>query len=166
MGTNAGDNWDLIGDVPGKPGALPKRPGFDIEDEGALMTRIRNFHDDGVGAWEENRRMFSEDLNFIYNAEAMGQWDPVVLQNRRGKPSYTFNRVIGPVNIVVGDMKQTRPSAKVRPASAGASEPVAEIYAGLCRSIEQASRADSIYKEQYKYAVAGGFGAWRIMPMY
>jgi hypothetical protein len=166
MSGNSGDNWDLIGDVPGEPGPLPDHPGFEIPDAGILMSRIRNFYDEGVGAWEENRRMHSEDLNFIYNSEAMGQWDPVVLQNRRGKPSYTFNRVIGPVNLVVGDMKQTRPSAKVRPASSSASEAVADIFAGLCRSIEQASRSDLIYKEQYKYAVAGGFGAWRIMPTY
>src|SRR5271155_2990413 len=166
MGTNAGDNWDLIGDVPGKPGALPSVKGFDIEDQGALMTRIRNFHDDGVGAWEENRRMHSEDLNFIYNAEAQGQWDPVVLQNRRGKPCYTFNRCLQPVNMVVADMRQTRASGKVRPASEGAAEAVADVFAGLCRSIEQCSRADQIYKEQFKFAVAGGFGAWRIMPTY
>jgi len=166
MASNSGDNWDLVGDVPGKPGALPSVDGFDIEDQGALMSRIRTFHDDGVGAWEENRRMHSEDLNFIYNAEAMGQWDPVVLQNRRGKPCYTFNRCLQPVNMVVADMRQTRPAGKVRPASDGASEAVADVFAGLCRSIEQCSRADQIYKEQFKFAVAGGFGAWRIMPTY
>jgi len=105
-------------------------------------------------------------LNFIYNAEEMGQWDPVVLQNRRGKPCYTFNRCLQPVNMVVADMRQTRPAGKVRPSSEGASESTAEVFAGLCRSIEQASRADQIYKEQFKFAVAGGFGAWRIMPTY
>ena len=166
MGTNASDNWDLIGDVPGQPGSLPKSPGFDIEDEGALLTRIRTFYDQGVSAWEENRRMHSEDLNFIYNAEAMGQWDPVVLQNRRGKPSYTFNRCLQPVNMVVADMRQTRPAGKVRPASDGASEAVSDIFGGLCRDIEKCSRADQIYKEQFKFSVAGGFGAWRIMPTY
>jgi hypothetical protein len=166
MTTNAGDNWDLIGDVPGQRGTLPNSPGFEIEDEGALMSRIRTFYDDGSGAWEENRRMHSEDLNFIYNAEAMGQWDPVVLQNRRGKPCYSFNRCLQPVNMVVADMRQTRPAGKVRPSSEGASESTAEVFAGLCRSIEQASRADQIYKEQFKFAVAGGFGAWRIMPTY
>jgi hypothetical protein len=166
MSTNSGDNIDLIGDVPGRSGTLPDSPGFEIEDSGALLARIRNFYDEGVGAWEENRRMHSEDLNFIYNAEAMGQWDPVVLQNRRGKPCYTFNRCLQPVNMVVADMRQTRPAGKVRPASDGASEAVADIFAGLCRSVEQCSRADQIYKEQFKFAVAGGFGAWRIMPMY
>jgi hypothetical protein len=166
MSGNSGDNWDLIGRVPGVSGTLPHSPGFDIEDKGALMSRILNFHDDGVGAWEENRRMHSEDLNFIYNSEAMGQWDPVVIQNRRGKPCYTFNRCLQPVNMVVADMRQTRPAGKVRPASDGASEAIADIFGGLCRSIEQASRADQIYKEQFKFAVAGGFGAWRIMPTF
>jgi hypothetical protein len=166
MSSNSGDNWDLIGDVPGKTGPLPNHPGFEFEDEGAVMTRIRTFYDEGVGAFDENRRMHSEDLNFIYNAEAMGQWDPAVLQNRRGKPCYTFNRCLQPVNIVIADMRQTRPAGKVRPASDGASGPVAEIFGGLCRSIEQCSRADQIYKEQFKFAVAGGFGAWRIMPTY
>jgi hypothetical protein len=166
MTGNSGDNWDLIGDVPGQRGTIPNSPGFEIGDEEGLLSRIRNFYDEGVGAWEENRRMHSEDLNFIYNAEAMGQWDPVVLQNRRGKPCYTFNRCLQPVNMVVADMRQTRPAGKVRPASDGASEAISDIFAGLCRSIEQCSRADQIYKEQFKFAVAGGFGAWRIMPTY
>jgi Phage P22-like portal protein len=169
MTTNSGDNWDLVGDVPGfrQEGPASNMPGYaDVNDSAALVPRIKKFYDEGVGAWEENRRMHSEDLNFIYNAEAMGQWDPVVLQNRRGKPCYTFNRCLQPVNLVVSDMRQTKPSGKVRPASDEASEPVAEIYGGLCRSIEQASRAEEVYKEQYKFAVAGGFGAWRIMPVY
>ena len=169
MSTNSGDNWDLVGDVPGfkPPGPISNLPGFeDVNRDESLMGRIRTFYDEGVGSFEENRRMHSEDLNFIYNAEAMGQWDPVVLQNRRGKPCYTFNRCIGPVNIVVADMRQTKPAGKVRPASDKASTAVAEIYAGLCRSIEQLSRAEQIYKEQYKFAVAGGYGAWRVMPVY
>lgn len=138
----------------------------DFEDKVQLLSRIRQRYDDGVGAFEENRRMHSEDLNFVYNSESMGQWDPVVLEARRGKPNYTFNRVIGPVNIVVADMRQTRPAGKVRPTNGSANEATAEVLAGLMRSIEDESRADPIYKNQYKFAVAGGFGAWRLMPEY
>lgn len=137
-----------------------------LNDPQALMTRVRTHYDDGTGAFEENRRMHSEDLNFIYNAETMGQWDPLVLQARMGKPCYTFNRVIGPVNLVVADMRQTKPAGKVRPASEGAQEATAEVFGGLMRSIEQQSRAESTYKTQYKFAVAGGFGAWRLVPKY
>lgn len=139
---------------------------YDVPNLEDLLSRVRNRYDDGVGAFEENRRMHSEDLNFVYNSEAMGQWDPVVLEARRGKPNYTFNRVIGPVNIVVADMRQTRPSGKVRPTNSAATEATAEVLAGLMRSIEDESRADPIYKNQYKFAVAGGFGAWRLMPEY
>src|ERR1700721_1245067 len=141
MGTNAGDNWDLVGSIPGQSGTPPDSPGYQIEDTEALLERARTFYTEGVGAWEENRRMHSEDLNFVYNAEAQGQWDPIVLQNRRGKPCYTFNRCLQPVNMVVADMRQTRPAGKVRPASDGASEAISDIFAGLCRSIEQCSRA-------------------------
>lgn len=135
-------------------------------DNTDLLSKVRNRYDDGVGAFEENRRMHSEDLNFVYNSESMGQWDPVVLEARRGKPNYTFNRVIGPVNIVVADMRQTRPAGKVRPTNESATEATADVLAGLMRSIEDESRADPIYKNQYKFAVAGGFGAWRLMPEY
>lgn len=138
----------------------------EVEDMTNLLSKIRLRYDDGVGAFEENRRMHSEDLNFVYNSESMGQWDPVVLEARRGKPNYTFNRVIGPVNIVVADMRQTRPSGKVRPTNEAASEATADVLAGLMRSIEDESRADPIYKNQYKFAVAGGFGALRLMPEY
>src|SRR5258706_8108567 len=137
-----------------------------LTDPAVLMPRIRNRYEEGVGSFEENRRMHSEDLNFVYNSEAMGQWDPVVLEARKGKPCYTFNRVIGPVNMVVGDMRQTKPSVKVRPATEDASTATADVFAGIYRNIEQESRADSIYKTQYKFAVAGGFGFWRIMPQY
>jgi hypothetical protein len=138
----------------------------DIDNPQTLLDRIKSRYNDGVGAFEENRRLHSEDLNFVYNSETQGQWDPVVLEARRGKPCYTFNRVIGPVNLVCADMRQTRPAGKFRPASDGASEDVADIYGGLMRSVEQASRADQIYKTQYKFAVAGGFGAMRIGPVF
>ena len=137
-----------------------------VQEPQALLDRIKKRLFDGAGAFEENRRLHSEDLNFVYNSEAQGQWDPVVLAARQGKPCYTFNRLIGPVNLVVADMRQTRPAGKVRPANEGASEEVSDILGGLMRSIEQASRADMIYKTQYKFAVAGGFGAMRMNPRY
>jgi hypothetical protein len=165
---------DQIGPDYTPPNTSPTQPGermvntddYDSVDMDELLSRVRIRYDDGVGAFEENRRMHSEDLNFVYNSEAMGQWDPVVLEARRGKPNYTFNRVIGPVNIVVADMRQTRPAGKVRPANDQATEATAEVLAGLMRAIEDESRADPIYKNQYKFAVAGGFGAWRLMPEY
>lgn len=136
------------------------------ENDTQLLARVRQNYEDGVGAFEENRRMHSEDLNFVYNSEAMGQWDPTVLEARKGKPCYTFNRCIGPVNLVIADMRQTRPSIKVRPTNEAANEATAEVFGGLIRAAEIDSRAVSIYKTQYKFAVAGGYGAWYLTPEY
>jgi hypothetical protein len=138
----------------------------EIADHTTLLSRILDRYADGIGAFEENRRMHSEDLNFVYNSEAMGQWDPVVLEARKGKPCYTFNRVLGPVNLVVSDMRQTKPAARVRPATEEADEATAEALGDLWRSIERDSRADMIYKNQYKFSVAGGYGACWLMPEY
>ena len=134
------------------------------EDDVQLLSKIKGRYLDGSSAFDENRRMHSEDLNFVYNSESLGQWDPVVLEASRGKPCYTFNRVIGPVNIIVADMRQTKPAGKVRPVNEDANEATADVLAGLMRSIEDESRADPIYKNQYKFAVAGGYGAWRLIP--
>jgi Phage P22-like portal protein len=162
-------NSDLIGELPGVVDVADqeKPTGYEALDTKALtVDRVRSRYEEGTGAFEENRRLFSEDLNFIYNAESMGQWDPVVLQARQGKPCYTFNRVIGPVNLVIADMRQTRPAIKVRPSTQGASEATAEVFGGLIRSIEKDSRADVIFNSQFKNAVAGGYGAWYLMPEY
>jgi hypothetical protein len=137
-----------------------------VTERAALLDRIKNNYMEDVGAAEENRRLHTEDLNFVYNSETQGQWDPVVLEARKGKPCYTFNRVIGPVNLVIADMRQTRPAIKVRPSTEEATEAVADVFGGLFRSMEQMSRAQNIYKTQYKFAVAGGYGAWRLMPEY
>jgi hypothetical protein len=63
-------------------------------------------------------------------------------------------------------MRQTRPAGKVRPSTQGATEATAEVFGGLMRAIEQSSRAETIYNTQYKNAVAGGYGAWYLMPEY
>jgi hypothetical protein len=151
---------------PGKGETIVNPDDNKAEDEVQLLSKIKGRYLDGSSAFDENRRMHSEDLNFVYNSESLGQWDPVVLEARRGKPCYTFNRVIGPVNIIVADMRQTKPAGKVRPVNEDANEATADVLAGLMRSIEDESRADPIYKNQYKFAVAGGYGAWRLIPEY
>lgn len=134
------------------------------EEQQALLTRIKLRYDKGVGANEPNRRLHTEDMLFTYDSEGFGQWDPLVLQLRKGRPSYTFNRVLQPVNMVLGDQRQTRPGLKVRPASENATSDIADIFGGLWRSIEQESRAEAIYDETYKHSVAGGFGEMRLLP--
>jgi len=138
------------------------------DKEQELLAEVRKRYEQAAGAEAQNRKLFSEDLRFVYQdtVEADGQWDSAILLQRRGRPSYTFNRVIGAVNLVLGDQRQTRPQARVRGANKDSSTSVADIYSGLIRDIEQCSGAESIYDNQFKFAVAGGYGAWRIVPEY
>lgn len=138
---------------------------MDDADKADLVNQITLRYEKGASADSENRRLHSEDLSFVYDAENFGQWDPFVISLRQGRPSYTFNRVLQPVNMVLGDQRQTAPAIKVRPVKDG-SQSVADIYGGLWRSIEQDSRAEEIYGEIYKHAVAGGYGEMMLLPEY
>lgn len=134
-------------------------------DKADLVNTITLRYEKGASADSENRRLHTEDLSFVYDAENFGQWDPFVISLRKGRPSYTFNRVLQPVNMVLGDQRQTAPAIKVRPIKDG-SQAVADILGGLWRSIEQDSRGEEIYGECYKHAVGGGFGEMMLMPEY
>ena len=131
-----------------------------------LLKRILDNFVVGTGADEMNRRNHTADLMFAYGADQMAQWDPSVLQLRQGRPSYTCNRVLQPINNLCGEQRQTRPSVKVRPASENASTATATIFEGLWRSIEIESRAEAVYDESFKQAVAGGYGEIMIFPQY
>lgn len=141
-----------------------RRSKADKEQE--ILAELKKRYEIAAGAEAENRRLFSEDLRFVYQDtyDSDGQWDSAVLLMRRGRPSYTFNRVIGAVNLVLGDQRQTRPSVRIRASNKDASTETAAIYGGLVRDIEHCSGAESIYDSQFKNAVAGGYGAWRIIP--
>lgn len=129
-----------------------------------LVMEARKCFSDGDGADSENRTNMAEDLRFTY--EPGYQWDSIAKSKRQGRPCYTFNRVIGAVNQAIGEQRQVRPSGKVRAASKEAAAPTAEIYGGIIRNIEACSRAENIYDNQFKYAIAGGWGAWLVEPYY
>jgi hypothetical protein len=132
--------------------------------EAELLSEVKECYENSTGAENENTSRWVEDMNFAFVPGA--QWDQNALNNRQGRPCYSYNRVVGAINQVIGDQRQARPMAKVRPASKQASLETAEIYGGMIRNIESCSGADAIYDQQYKYAVAGGFGAWRIISKY
>lgn len=129
-----------------------------------LVIEARQRYTEGESGDSDNRRDMTEDLNFTYVPGA--QWDATAKGKRVGRPNYTFNRVIGAVNQAIGEQRQVRPSGKVRAVSKDAAASTAEIYGGMIRNIEAVSRAENIYDNQFKYAVAGGYGAWLVQPYY
>lgn len=134
------------------------------ERDEKLLAEVKTFFTDSEGSDADNRARWTEDMSFCYVPGA--QWDAATLGRRAGRPNYTYNRTVLRVNQLVGDQRQARASGLVRAASKEASKPVAEIYSGLIRDIEARSNAQAIYDQAFKYAAAGGWGAWRIMPEY
>lgn len=132
------------------------------ERENAIVTEVIKNFGDADGAEATIRSEFTADLRFVYEPGA--QWDPIALSRRMGRPNYSYNRCIAPVNQLIGDQRQQQPQISVAPASEETDTRKANAIAGMIRDILAQSSAPSIINMQFKYAVAGGFGAWRITP--
>lgn len=129
-----------------------------------LIREITDRFRTADSAEDDNRRAQIEDLKFIYATDNNAQWQDSVLDKRKNRPNYTFNRTIGAVNQVIGDQRQNKPSIKVRGVDSGADPDTAETFTGLIRNIEDQSDAETAYDTAFKFAVGGGFGVWRVMP--
>lgn len=113
-------------------------------------------------AESENRANAVEDAKF---ARLGGDYQWTVngtnwAEKRRGKgrPVLTINMMGKFYRQIVNDIRQNRPSIKVRPADSYADVKTAEVYTGLIRNIEQVSRADTAYDTAAEHAIISGFG--------
>lgn len=133
------------------------------EDNRELISEVTTFIQDAERADSAERELMISDLRFVYDEN--GQWDKATLNKRKegSRPSYTFNHVQGAVNQVLGEQRMNRTSIKIRGVDDKADPELAEVFAGMIRNIESMSDAEAIYDMAFKYAVAGGFGAWRIV---
>jgi hypothetical protein len=112
----------------------------------------------------ENREGALEDLRFADGE----QWPDEIKTEREkdGRPCLTINRVPLYVRQIVNDIRQVRPSIKVRPVDSQSDPETAEIINGMIRAIEQDSSAEAAYDWAAEYAVKAGFGFWRIYTEY
>lgn len=115
-------------------------------------------------AWDDFRKAFKEDLQFVSG----DQWQPLARQQRTeaSRPCFTVDRINPGLRQIVNENRQNRPSIKIAPVSAGASQQVANIFSGMIRHIESDSNADAAYDNAGWYAAAGGVGYFRIRPEY
>ena len=109
------------------------------------------------------RELALEDLRFIFDED--GQWTAEDKKKREGRPSFTFDRVSGALDQLIGDQLQARPGIKVRASEDGDAD-TAEIYTGLIRNIEATTNAKSAYSNGFKFSAAGGYGCWLVTHDY
>lgn len=108
-----------------------------------------------------NREQALEDKKFA----AGEQWDPIVLEQRKGLPCLVINNIPQFTAQLVGDWRESRKAIKVVPSNDEDTD-VASVRGNLIRSIELQSRADRIYDTAFESLVQCGDGAYRISVEY
>ena len=108
-----------------------------------------------------NRQQAVEDKKFA----AGEQWDPIVLEQRKGLPCLVINSVPQFIAQLVGDWRESKRAVKILPTEEGDKD-LADVRADLIRSIETQSRADRVYDNSFESAVQCGDGAFRVAVEY
>lgn len=124
---------------------------------------------------QDMREQYQADLEFdrINREEALDdkrfaageQWDPQVLDQRKGLPCLVINNIPQFTAQLVGDWREGRKAIKVVPSNDEDTD-VASVRGDLIRSIEMQSRSDRIYDSAFESLVQCGDGAFRVAVEY
>jgi hypothetical protein len=133
--------------------------GFDSVE--AFLQDMREEYRADIEFDRVNREQASDDKRFA----AGEQWDPVVLEQRRGLPCLVINNIPQFTAQLVGDWRESRKSIKVVPSNDEDVE-VAGIRGDIIRGIELQSRADRVYDSAFESLVQCGDGAFRVSVEY
>jgi hypothetical protein len=121
-------------------------------------------------AYEGEEDIRRDALDDLLNIEGSGIW-PAQLRKARSeatppRPCITIPKLAAFVDQVTGDMRQNKPSIKVRPNDDKSDPETADILEGLIRNIEQTSMGDIAYIHAGECAAASSFGYFRIYTDY
>lgn len=133
--------------------------GFDsVED---FLSDMREEYQKDIDFDRYNRDQAIDDKKFA----AGEQWDPIVLQQRKGLPCLVINSVPQFVAQVVGDWRENKNGIKVVPVEDGDTD-VASVRGDLVRAIQEKSRASRVYDNAFESMIQCGDGAYRIGVRY
>lgn len=133
--------------------------GFESQEE--FLEDMRKNYEADVDFDRINREEALDDKKF----SAGEQWDPVVLEQRKGLPCLVINNIPQFTAQLVGDWRESRKAIKVVPSNDEDVE-IASIRGDLVRSIEMQSRADRVYDSAFESLVQCGDGAFRVSVEY
>ena len=133
--------------------------GFDSQDD--FLQDMREEYEHDLKYDEENRTEALEDKKFA----AGEQWDPIVLEQRKGLPNLVINNIPQFTSQLIGDWRDSRKAIKVMPSSEEDKD-VATVRGDLIRSIESKSRASRVYDNAFESLVECGDGAFRVAVEY
>lgn len=147
----------LIDTTPVKANYVPE--GYSSKEE--FLEDMRAEYQLDLDFDRVNRENALEDKKFT----AGEQWDPIVLEQRKGLPCLVINSVPQFIAQLVGDWRENKRGVKILPSEENDKDK-ADIRADLIRSIEYQSRADRVYANAFESAVQCGDGAFRVAVEY
>jgi hypothetical protein len=149
------DTLDIEGAV--KKDYVPE--GFESEE--AFLEDMRRQYEADLLFDQTNREQALDDKKF----SAGEQWDPIVLEQRKGLPCLVINNIPQFTAQLVGDWRESRRSIKVVPSNDEDTD-VASVRGDLIRSIEMQSRADRVYDSSFESVVQAGDASFRVAVEY
>lgn len=136
-----------------------KPEGFASEE--AFLEDMREQYQLDIEYDRLNRDAALDDKKF----SAGEQWDPIVLEQRKGLPCLVINNIPQFTAQLVGDWRESRKAIKVVPSN-DEDVAVANVRGDLIRAIEMQSRADRVYDSSFESLVQCGDGDFRVSVEY
>lgn len=136
-----------------------KPEGF--KDAEAFLADMRKQYSLDVEFDRANREAALDDKKFA----AGEQWDPIVLEQRKGLPCLVINNIPQFTAQLVGDWREGRKAIKVLPSNDEDTD-VASVRGDLIRAIENQSRAGRVYDSAFESLVQCGDGSFRVSVEY
>lgn len=132
-----------------------------FESQEGFLEDMREEYEQDLQYDEENRKAAQDDKRFA----AGEQWDPIVLQQRKGLPCLVINSIPQFTAQLVGDWRENKKAVKVVP-SENSDVDIADVRGDLIRAIEMKSRATRTYDSAFESMIQCGDGAYRIAVEY
>ena len=145
--------------VEGKVSSTYVPEGFKDKEE--FLSKMRHEHKADLDFDHVNREAAIDDKKFA----AGEQWDPIVLEQRKGLPNLVINSIPQFTAQLVGDWRESRRAIKVVPANDEDTD-AASVRGDLIRAIEMQSRANRTYDSAFESLVQCGDGAFRVCVEY
>ena len=131
------------------------------KDRKILDEALKRFHESHAMEYD-NRNDAIRCSEFVDGK----QWDPKAINDRKGRPVITINKLRKFVLQISGELQQNRPELIVSPLKGGATIEGAQLRNDIIRHIEYMSNADVAYDTAVQQALEGGYGFWRIITQY
>lgn len=135
-----------------------------INEAGIDESSILSDSKDNVNSWEnyfnENMTRGKDDMNFCLR----DQWTAIERSEftRLFKVCFTFNKMLDPVNKIVGEQRKNRPDLMVRSLNGMSDQDAINLRTDIVRSTAYNSQTDLVYQTAFRSALLMGWGAFQI----